>query len=492
MTVSTHAVRGGGIAEKDWRVLGIRRLCNDSRRVRRGDTFVAYPGAAHDGRRFIAQAIARGARSVLWDSRGFGWNPAWRVPNLGVPQLRARIGRIASEVNGEPSARLRVIGVTGTNGKTTCNQWIAQALTAAGTPTAVIGTLGYGMRGRLRPLANTTPDAIWLHEQLAAFARRAARAVSMEVSSIGLDQDRVAGVHFDTALFTNLTRDHLDYHRTLHRYRTAKARLFGWESLQHAIVNVDDAFGAELARRIPRHGLTVLGYGFSRAAQLRAANLVADARGVRFDVATPWGTARIASPALGRFNVYNLLATLAVLLTHGIGLRRAAAALAQLRPPPGRLQTFGGGRRPLVVVDYAHTPDALGQVLITLRAVAADARLTCVFGCGGGRDRGKRPLMGRIAARLADVVYVTSDNPRGEKPLAIIGDVLDGIHGVREALVATPDRRRAIRHAIMHARRGDVVLLAGKGHEIWQEIRGVRRPFSDAAEARAALREWRA
>ena len=475
------------------RMFGIQRLCNDSRRVQRGDTFVAYPGAAHDGRRFIAQAIARGARSVLWDNRNFRWNPAWRVPNLGIPQLRKRVGGIASEINGEPSAHLRVIGVTGTNGKTTCSQWVAQALNATGTCTAVIGTLGYGLRGKPRPLANTTPDAIWLHAQLAAFVRRGARAVSMEVSSIGLDQDRVAGVQFDTALFTNLTRDHLDYHRTLRRYRAAKARLFGWESLRHAVINLDDAFGAELARCVPRRGLMVIGYGFGRAARVRATHLVADECGVRFDVATPWGAARIASPALGRFNVYNLLATLAVLLTSGVGLREAAAALALLTPAPGRLQKLGGGRRPLVVVDYAHTPDALQQVLTTLRELGTDtSRLICVFGCGGGRDRGKRPLMGGIAARLADVVYVTSDNPRDEKPLAIISDVLDGIHDVREMLAATPDRRRAIRHAITHARRGDIVLIAGKGHEAYQEIRGVRRPFSDAGVARTALREWRA
>jgi UDP-N-acetylmuramoyl-L-alanyl-D-glutamate--2,6-diaminopimelate ligase len=473
--------------------LDVKKLCNDSRRVRRGDTFVAYPGEAHDGRRFIAQAIANGARAVLWDNRNFEWNPAWRVPNLGVHQLRAYAGLIANNVNGEPSARLRMIGITGTNGKTTCSQWVAHALNATGQRTALIGTLGYGMPGKLRPLINTTPDAIWLHAQLAAFARRGARAVSMEVSSIGLDQDRVVGVQFDTALFTNLTRDHLDYHRTLHHYRTAKARLFGGESLRNAIINLDDRFGAELARRIARRGLKLVGYGFGRTARVRGSNLVADEQGVRFDVATPWGAAQIVSPVIGRFNAYNLLATLAVLLTGGVRLRKATAALARLTPVLGRLQTLGGGRRPLTVVDYAHTPDALEQVLRTLRNLLVDdARLICIFGCGGERDRGKRPLMGHIAARLADGVYVTNDNPRGERPLAIIGDILDGIHGINETLVVTTDRRRAIRHAIARARRGDIVLIAGKGHETYQEIRGVRRPFSDVAVARTALREWRA
>jgi UDP-N-acetylmuramoyl-L-alanyl-D-glutamate--2,6-diaminopimelate ligase len=491
-----HLAQSDNYPQFNWRMLdalGVKRLCNDSRRVRRGDTFVAYPGEAQDGRRFIAQAIANGARAVLWDSRNFKWNPTWRVPNLGVPRLRAYAGHIASRINGEPSARLRMIGVTGTNGKTTCSQWVAHALNATGLHTAVIGTLGYGMRGKLQPLTNTTPDAIWLHAQLAAFARRGARAVSMEVSSIGLDQDRVTGVQFDTALFTNLTRDHLDYHRTLHHYRAAKARLFEWESLEHAIINLDDKFGAELARRIPRRGLKVIGYGFGRAARVRGKNLIADEQGVRFDVATPWGAAHIVSPVIGRFNAYNLLATLTVLLTSGIGLRKATKALTRLTPVPGRLQSIGGGRRPLIIVDYAHTPDALEQVLRTLRDVIADdARLICVFGCGGGRDRGKRPLMGRIAAQLADGVYVTSDNPRGERPLTIIGDVLDGIHSINETLVATSDRRRAIRHAIARARRDDIVLIAGKGHETYQEIRGVRRPFSDAAVAQSALREWRA
>jgi UDP-N-acetylmuramoyl-L-alanyl-D-glutamate--2,6-diaminopimelate ligase len=319
------------------------------------------------------------------------------------------------------------------------------------------------------------------------------RAVSMEVSSIGLDQDRLAGVQFDTALFTNLTRDHLDYHRTLHNYRTAKARLFGGESLKNAIINLDDRFGAELARRIARRGLKLIGYGFGRTARVRGSNLIADEQGVRFDVATPWGATQIVSPVLGRFNAYNLLATLAVLLTSGVKLRKATAALARLTPVLGRLQTLGGGRRPLTVVDYAHTPDALEQVLRTLRNLLVDdARLICIFGCGGERDRGKRPQMGHIAARLADGVYVTNDNPRGERPLAIIGDILDGIHGINETLVVTTDRRRAIRHAIARARHGDIVLIAGKGHETYQEIRGVRRPFSDVAVARSALREWRA
>jgi len=488
----------------DWKAvgaLGIRRLINDSRAVRPGDTFVAYPGQSRDGREFIPQALARGAASVLWERAGFRWNPRWRAPNLGVRQLRRNAGEIASRVHGRPSARLHVIGVTGTNGKTTCSQWIAQALTRCGRRCAVIGTLGYGVRAPLRPLANTTPDALWLHAQLAEFARRGAQAVAMEVSSIGLDQDRVAGVEFDVALFTNLSRDHLEYHRTMRRYGEAKACLFAWQTLRHAVVNLDDDFGAALARGIGRPGLEVIGYGFTAArgaplARVTGSNLVTSARGVSFDAKTPWGAARVTSPVLGRHNAYNLLGTLAVLLASGVTLRKAVAALSALTPVPGRLQRVGGGPRPLVVVDYAHTPDALEQALTTLRGLLDSnasrltphtSRLICVFGCGGERDRGKRPQMGRVAAALADRVVITSDNPRGEDPRQIIEDIVGGVRRAGGGMAIEPDRRAAILRAVQEARRGDIVLLAGKGHEEYQEIRGARRPFSDAAVAREAV-----
>jgi len=493
----------GGLTGADWKAveaLGVRRLINDSRAVRPGDTFVAYPGQSRDGRDYIAQAIASGAASVLWERAGFRWDPRWRVPNLGVQALRHHAGGIASCVHGRPSRRLRVIGVTGTNGKTTCSQWIAQALTRCGRRCAVIGTLGYGLRAPLKPLANTTPDALWLHAQLAEFARRGAQAVAMEVSSIGLDQDRVAGVEFDTALFTNLSRDHLEYHRTMRRYREAKARLFAWQTLKHAVVNLDDEFGAQLARRIRRPGLDVIGYGFGAACGLRAervagANLVTGAQGVSFDVRTPWGAARVTGPMLGRHNASNLLGILAVLLTGGIPLRRAVAALAALKSLPGRLQRLGGGLRPRVIVDYAHTPDALKHALTTLRELLTDesritnheSRLICVFGCGGDRDCGKRPQMGRVAAQLADRVVVTSDNPRSEVPGHIIGDIVAGVRGGAGGVEIEPDRRAAILRAVAGARRGDIVLVAGKGHETYQEIHGARHPFSDAAVAREAL-----
>ncbi len=471
--------------------LKIRHLTSDSRAVKRGDTFVAYRGESNDGRDYIAQAIKAGAASVLWDQRGFKWNAAWRLPNLALTDLRARAGLIADHVYKHPGRRLRMIGVTGTNGKTTCSQWIAHALNQRGVRTAVIGTLGYGLRGKLRPLLNTTPDALWLQAQLAAFAKRGAAAVSMEVSSIGLEQGRVAGVPFDIALLTNLTRDHLDYHRTMAQYKQAKAQLFVGKSLTHAVLNLDDKFGVELAGKIKRSGLQVIGYGFDRVApalrrlpKVSGSNLACGADGVRFDVATPWGDALVASAVLGRHNASNLLATLAVLLACDVRLKDAVAALEGLEAVPGRMQRIGGGRRPLAVIDYAHSPDALENVLRTLRDLT-DGTLWCVFGCGGDRDRGKRPLMGAAASRLADRVIVTSDNPRFENPRSIINEVRRGVRG---SCTVEPDRRRAIASALGAARRGDIVLIAGKGHEPYQEIRGVRHPFSDLRAARLALR----
>jgi UDP-N-acetylmuramoyl-L-alanyl-D-glutamate--2,6-diaminopimelate ligase len=313
----------------------------------------------------------------------------------------------------------------------------------------------------------------------------------MEVSSIGLEQGRVAGIEFDIALLTNLTRDHLDYHRTMGKYKQAKTKLFTCESLTHAVLNLDDPFGAELAGSIKRRGLQIIGYGFESCApalrrlpRLLGTNLVCGSDGVHFDVATPWGSARVVSPMLGRHNASNLLATLAVLLACDIKLKKAVTTLARLDAVAGRMQSLGGGRRPLAVIDYAHSPDALENVLRTLRDLT-EGELWCVFGCGGDRDRGKRPLMGAAASRLADHVIVTSDNPRFENPRTIINEIRRGVRG---DCIVEPDRIRAIASALKSARRGDVVLIAGKGHEPYQEIRGVRHPFSDLRIARSVLR----
>jgi UDP-N-acetylmuramoyl-L-alanyl-D-glutamate--2,6-diaminopimelate ligase len=475
------------------------RLVSDSRHVIAGDTFVAYPGEKLDGRQFIPQAIERGAASVLWEGRGFVWRAAWKVANAPVENLKKHAGEIASEVYGRPSARLWMVGVTGTNGKTSCSHWIAQALTRLQRKCGVVGTLGSGFPAKLEPIGNTTPDAVWLQERLRTFVGQRARAVSMEVSSHGLAQDRVAGVEFDVALLTNLTRDHLDYHGTMRAYRNAKARLFRSPGLKHAVLNLDDAFGASLVEPTQRRGVSTLGYGFSRTlppalrgrrvARVVGRNLEMSAEGIAFDVMTPWGKSAVESRVIGRFNAANLLGSLAVLLASDNDLDASVAALRHVTPVPGRAERYGGGRRPLVVVDYAHTPDALENVLRTLRELiettpARQGRLISVFGCGGDRDRGKRPLMGGIASALSDETIVTSDNPRSEAPRAIIDEILEGVSG---PCAAIEDRTAAIERAVRSARAGDVVLVAGKGHENYQEIAGVRHPYSDAAIVRTAL-----
>ena len=460
-------------------------LTADSRAVKMGSIFVAYPGSAQDGRAYIAEAIARGAAAVLWEREGFSWNDGWDVPNLGVEGLRGRISEIAGHVFGNPSESLWMAGVTGTNGKTSVSQWIAAALDGLGRRSAVLGTLGNGLVGERTEAKNTTPDAIVLQRLLADYLRRGAKAVAMEVSSHGLDQGRVAGIKFDVAVFTNLTRDHLDYHGTMEAYAEAKFSLFGARGLTHRVVNVDDDWGASLAERLRGD---VISFGIARPARLRASRVGLSEAGVRFHVESEWGRGEVQAPVLGAFNVSNLLAVMGTLIAAGLDFDTILSALSALRPVPGRLERLGGGGAPLVVVDYAHTPDALEKALEALRpTVAAGHRLVCVFGCGGDRDPGKRPMMGQAAARLSDHVIVTSDNPRGEEPAAIIAQVMAGAGAKAEAIA---DRQVAIFSAVHQARPGDVVLLAGKGHETYQEIAGVRHPFSDREVAQAALDVW--
>jgi UDP-N-acetylmuramoyl-L-alanyl-D-glutamate--2,6-diaminopimelate ligase len=468
--------------------LGVRveRLRTDSRQLQPGDVFVAVPGERTDGRRFIGQAIAAGASAVIWEAGGYEWDARLRVPNVGVADLRHKLGMLAAHVCGNPSAQQWVVGVTGTNGKTSCSHWIAQGLAARGRRAAVIGTLGSGFPGALTPASHTTPDPIAVQEQLAALLAEGAQCISMEVSSHGLDQGRVNGVAFSAALFTNLSRDHLDYHGTMEHYGAAKAKLFRWPGLRHAVINLDDAFGARLAASIDRTKVDVLGYGFGRG-EISGHRLDLSQRGLSLEIETPWGPAAVRSRLLGGFNAANLLGVLGVLLAAGVGLQDAADALAELEPVAGRLQMVQEPGKPLVVVDYAHTPDALQKVLETLRALLTDgARLICVFGCGGERDPGKRPLMGEVATRLAHEAIVTSDNPRGEEPLAIIEQIVAGAHPNYHV---EADRALAIHRALRDARAGDVVLVAGKGHERYQEIGGARLPFSDVEVARAALRD---
>ncbi len=466
----------------------LERLSSDSRHCAPGVAFFAYPGERADGREHIPEAIARGAAAVVWEAQGYAWRGEWQLPNAAVQGLKQQAGALAHAFYGEPSERLWTCGVTGTNGKTSCTQWIAAALDGAGARCGVIGTLGAGFRGALEDAHNTTPDALELHRLLAGMRRAGAAAVAMEASSHGLEQGRVNGVAFDCALFTNLTHDHLDYHGSLDAYAAAKARLFDFEGLDCAVLNLDDAFGVHLAARLRGRGLRTIGYSLSPAAVapgsvtgfVTAARIAPE----RLDLATSWGKAQTEFHQLGRFNVANALGVLGCLLAYGLPFGQAVAALASLPEVPGRMQRVGD--TPLTVIDYAHSPDALDQVLQALRLVAnaRGGRLVAVFGAGGDRDRSKRALMGAVASRLADRIVLTSDNPRSEDPLAIIGEIETGVSAQHAVEV---DRARAIESAIAQAADADVVLISGKGHESWQESGGRRVPFSDSAVARAAL-----
>ena len=352
----------------------------------------------------------------------------------------------------------------------------------------MIGTLGNGLVGALAPGANTTPDAAVTHEALAQFRAAGAVAVAMEVSSHGLDQGRVNAVGFDVALFTNLTRDHLDYHGTMAAYGAAKARLFAMPGLETAVINAGDLFGASLVDAARSRGTRVLTYGFA-SADITATSYVPTPRGIAIGVDSPWGRGEVEAPVAGAFNVANLLGVLGALVASGVPFADALTAIAGITPPPGRMQRLGGGGAPLVVVDYAHSPDALDKVLTALRpAVGAGGKLVCVFGCGGDRDPGKRPQMGEVAGTLADAVIVTSDNPRTETPMVIATAIAAGLRaGGNRRWHIELDRAEAIREAVAGARVGDVVLIAGKGHEDYQATGGVRHPFSDVAVAAAAL-----
>ncbi len=461
----------------------ITSLTSDSRRVTPSAAFFAWPGESGDGRRHIAQAIERGCAAVLWEREGFAWNGDWTTPNAGVDGLRSQAGHLAHEFYGRPSESMWVCGVTGTNGKTSCSHWISSALSSIKIKTAVIGTLGSGYPPGLDSIDNTTPDPLEVHHLLKKFKVEGASAVAMEVSSHGLVQGRVNGVAFDCALFTNLTHDHLDYHGTLEAYAAAKARLFDAPGLAAAVLNLDDPFGAQLAKRLEARGVRTIGYSLSGAPAAEFIS-VSSLEGQRAAINSSWGSAEVTIPQLGRFNVANALGVLGCLLAKGIGFDEGVRLLEALPQVAGRMQQVGDS--PLVVVDYAHTPDALDKVLSALKPVARSrgGRLVAVFGAGGGRDRAKRPVMGSVAAARADRVVLTSDNPRGEDPRAIVDEIRAGIGGSCEIEL---DRAKAIDAAIEAADDADVVLIAGKGHESFQEVDGRRLPFSDASTAGAAL-----
>jgi UDP-N-acetylmuramoyl-L-alanyl-D-glutamate--2,6-diaminopimelate ligase len=465
----------------------------DSRAVVPGALFLACRGHTHHGLRFAPEALARGAAAVLYEPEEAGAVPPGG-PGIfvaAVPGLESRVGVIADRFFGAPSAQLTIAGITGTNGKTTCAWLLAQALNHCHRPAAYIGTLGFGVPPQVTPTPHTTSDAVTTHRELAQLRERGATCVCMEVSSHALDQSRVNAVRFNTAVFTNLTRDHLDYHGTMAAYGAAKARLFGWPGLAWRVINVDDPFGAQLAAREPGASLVVTtrvagtpvpeGAHFVRARRVRP-----EPSGLLIEVHSSWGGVELPVRLVGEFNVDNALTVLAVLLAWELPLRDAARALAKCRAASGRMEMFGGrGATPLAIVDYAHTPDALANALRAARLHCRGA-LRVVFGCGGDRDPGKRPLMGALAAELADDLVVTDDNPRGEDPAQIVAQILTGIPQDTPHVVEH-DRALAIRLALERSAPDDVVLIAGKGHEGYQIIGHERREFRDQAVVAAEL-----
>ena len=477
-------------------------LVADSRALRAGDAFFAWPGRQSDGRAWIGDALARGAAAVLHEP-GDGVALPVGVAALPVPGLAGLAGPIAAAFHGRVAERLRVVAVTGTNGKTSVSQWVARGLAAPGRPSAVIGTLGAALQPDASPLALegaalTTPDALSLQRVLADFAARGARSVALEASSIGLDQGRLNGTPIEVAAFTNLGRDHLDYHGEMADYERAKAQLFAWPALRAAVFNGDDpASVAMLAAldAVPRawpvmrivFGQTPGAHGARGDRMLLAERIVEDAQGIGFSIGGDFGRADVRLQLLGRFNVGNALAAAGCWLGLGMSFADVVERLGRIEPVEGRMQCVGHRGGPLAVIDYAHTPDALASVLDALRpvAMARGGALWCVFGAGGERDAGKRPLMGWIAERGADRLVITSDNPRSEEPFRIVSDIRAGLS--REPFATELDRGRAIAQALAMAGRDDVVLIAGKGHERTQEIRGRRLPFSDLEHARDAL-----
>lgn len=467
--------------------INITGLAIDSRQIRAGYLFLAMPGSSADGRKYIDDAIKRGAAAVLYEHHKAQIGKNYPVPVIALNNLRDVAGKIADRFYDSPSQSLTVIGITGTNGKTTCTQLLTQTLSQSSKKCAVIGTLGCGFLGGLDETFHTTPDVVTVHKLLSEYRDAGAEYVCMEVSSHALAQGRVNEVEFDIAVFTNLSRDHLDYHGTMDVYGAAKATLFGYDSLRYAVINHDDSFGRDLIATLGQKKsslVKVISYGID-SGDVRAQQVMPRHDGLDMTVTTPMGEATVRSHLFGRFNANNLLAVLAVLLVSDYSLQQAVERLSNVQPVAGRVEGFGGDAFPWVVVDYAHTPDALEQVLKALRE-HTQGQLWCVFGCGGNRDRGKRPQMGRLAEQLSDVVILTDDNPRHESSDDIINDIVGGMTSRPEVI---RPRERAIRFAVQQAAADDIVLVAGKGHETYQQIGDDRLPYSDRETVQAILGE---
>lgn len=464
-------------------------LTLNSKTATAGDVFFALAGHKQHGLLYAAEAIQRGVNAVVWEADNRQTDVVMLeslskdVPLIPVVNLKQQLGLIAERFFNEPSRQLYMIGITGTNGKTSCSHYLAQVLNAD-AKTGVIGTLGNGLVNQLKDATHTTPDAISLHRLLSELKAQQAQNVVMEVSSHGLSQGRVAGIAFDMAVFTNLSRDHLDYHGDMTSYGDAKKLLFEMPSLKTAIINVDDAFGREITDALQgKVDMVRYGVATQHEVEVRASRIRVDKAGLHFDVITPWGSGIVSSGLLGRFNVSNLLAVLSALLSKGIRFEDALLRISKLTNVPGRMQRIRHDRRAaMLVVDYAHTPDALANALQSLRGhIKQKGNLWCVFGCGGDRDQGKRPLMGEVAEQWSDHVIITDDNPRTEAASHIVSQILDGILK-QQAVTVIHNRKDAIEYAINHADENDVVLVAGKGHEAYQIIGQEYLPYEgDAA-----------
>ena len=491
------------------RARGTQGLAIDSRQIQPHDAFVAWPGQAHDARAHVADALAAGAAACLVESVGADAFDFDASKVAAVAGLKAVTGEMASAFFGSPSQRLKVLAFTGTNGKTSCAWWAAQALTALGQRCGVIGTLGVGQPPLLNAAQDaaqtppgaqvasiefnglTTPDPVTLQRAFKRFVDEGFAACALEASSHGIEEHRLNGTHIEVALFTNLTQDHLDYHGSMQAYGAAKAKLFAWPGLQAAVLNLDDAFGARLAQDLQGRSLAVWTYATRSAATLRAVGVAYRDAGLCFEVVEAGERAAVRSALIGDYNVSNLLAVIGGLRALGFSLADAAAVCTRLTPVPGRMQrVVSEAGSPELVVDYAHTPDALEKSLRALQALAhaRGGALWCVFGCGGNRDATKRPLMGALAQNLARHVVITTDNPRFEAPAFINLQIVAGLNGNQLGVKVIENRRSAIQTAVREAAAADVILVAGKGHENYQDIKGVKHPFSDVDEALAALR----
>jgi len=484
-----------------WQALGwnpvsadvlVTGVTSDSRQIVAGNLFIACVGDPQRLRSFIEQAQAKQAAAVAIDVHQLSLVDTcnFTVPIFGVPDLAENQGYLAAQVLSKPSDKLLLVGITGTNGKTSISHYVAQACSYLAHTCGVIGTTGNGLLADLKAGPNTTPDAVSVQALLADMQAQGARACAMEVSSHGLHQGRVNACEFDIAVLSNLSRDHLDYHGSMEQYGEAKARLFSWPKLKHAVINADDSFGLCLLNQLAKnvHTWTYSVRSGSASANIYATNVRFNQQGMQADITTPLGNIQVCTELFGEFNLSNLLATVGVLLAAGFDLKSVSQALTQLQPVAGRMEKTILPTGVIAIVDYAHTPDALQAALQATRQHVQSGSLWCVFGCGGDRDTGKRPLMGQIAEQLADQVVVTDDNPRFEASASIIEQIKHGFR-VPEAVTLIADRKSAIAHTLSQAKAGDIVLIAGKGHEDYQEIGGQREHFSDREQVAIVAQE---